>query len=93
MPELAESLTSDAIDKLILEQGMSLGNSDAYDFLSCDQETAMTIREIEEQLNEMMESGDYSRLDQTKTDLAVLKSDLGPRIAQLQGQILDSLSM
>lgn len=47
MPELASSLTSDAIDKLILEQGMSLGNSDAYDFVSVDPETAVTIREIE----------------------------------------------
>ena len=28
-----------------------------------------------------------------KTDIYALKSDLGPKIAQLQGQILDSLSM
>ena len=42
---------------------MSLGNSDAYDFLSVDPETGETIREIEQQLNEIIQRGDYARIE------------------------------
>ena len=48
-------LSNDDIDKLILEQGMSLG-SGSFDFLSVDEETAITIREIEEKLDQKVES-------------------------------------
>ena len=46
MPELS-MLNSEQIDKIILEQGMSL-ESDPYDFIQVDPETAITIREIED---------------------------------------------
>ena len=49
MPELS-MLNSEQIDKIILEQGMSLV-SDPYDSIQVDPETAVTIREIEEQLS------------------------------------------
>ena len=46
MPEL-NMLISDDIDRLILEQGMALENS-PFDSLTVDEETAITIREIEQ---------------------------------------------
>ena len=47
----------DDIDRMILEQGMSLGSS-AFDNLTVDEETEQTIREIEEQLENILRSGD-----------------------------------
>ena len=46
MPLMAESLTSEHIDRLILEQGLTL-NNDALELLTVDEETKKTINEIE----------------------------------------------
>ena len=81
MPAL-NMLTSEDIDRLILEQGMSL-QSGAFDNLVVDEETAITICEVEQFMEELLRSTDYAKLEDVKTDLNVLKADLGPRIAQL----------
>lgn len=57
MPAL-DMLTSDDIDKLILEQGMSLGTQ-AFEFLTVDEETAVTIQELEQILNEKIANEEY----------------------------------
>lgn len=78
-------MNSEDIDRLILEQGMNLERN-AFDSLTVDEETAITIREIELHLNSILSSGaagDYAKLEETKNDLQVLKSEVGPRIAQL----------
>jgi len=61
MPSL-DTLSSEDIDRLIIEQGMSLGTS-AFEHLSVDGETAITIREIEQELNQKVAAGDYKGLD------------------------------
>ena len=50
MPEL-NMLNSDDIDRLILEQGMNL-HSSPFDNLTVDEETKITIHEIEMHLEE-----------------------------------------
>ena len=52
---MAESLTSEHIDKLILEQGLTL-NNDALELLTVDEETKKTITEIEQILNDLLDS-------------------------------------
>ena len=79
MPAL-NMLTSEDIDRLILEQGMSLQRG-AFDNLAVDEETAITIREVEQYMDELLNGNDYAKLEEIKTDLNVLKADLGPRIA------------
>ena len=66
---------------------MSL-ESNAFDSLTVDEETAITIRELEEHLDQILSrgvAGDYQKLEEVKNDLYVLKSEIGPKIAQLQG--------
>ncbi len=45
MPAL-ESLSNDQIDRLIIEQGLTLQGS-AFDSLTVDEETSKTIQEVE----------------------------------------------
>ena len=66
---------------------MSL-ESNAFDSLTVDEETAITIRELEEHLDQILSrgaAGDFQKLEEVKNDLYVLKSEIGPKIAQLQG--------
>jgi ABC-type transporter Mla maintaining outer membrane lipid asymmetry ATPase subunit MlaF len=72
---LLKNLYSEEIDRLILEQGMALQNG-AFDGLTVDEETARTISEIEQIMQEAMDSGNYAKLEEIKTDLNVLKSDV-----------------
>ena len=82
MPPLNE-LSSADIDRLILEQGMSLEGS-AFDGLTVDEETAITIREIEDFFQQnVLDGGDYAKLEEVKTDLGVLKSDVSSKTVPL----------